>query len=182
MADITKERPGAKPSMKQWLCHLLKVDRRFANDPQFILIVTNLMQKKKALALGNLYVDRCLEGTNLDEIKKKLQEGDDKTLRSLYCYTSNIEGSQQMFSQKISMAYSFLRHIRISSNETEMFNSFLTFSAADGHWNELHEKLHGSEQYLGKRVVKNLEDVEESERDNCIEESKDYELRKKSCR
>ena len=94
------------------------------------------MQKKKALALGNLYVDCC---TNLDEIKKKLQEGDEKTLRSLYCYTSNIEGSQQMFSQKISMAYSFLRNIRIRSNDTEMFNSFLTFSAADGHWNELNE-------------------------------------------
>ena len=26
MADITKERPGPKPSLKQWLCHLLKVD------------------------------------------------------------------------------------------------------------------------------------------------------------
>ena len=71
-ADISKDRPGVKPPMKQWLSHLLKVDRRFANDPQFILIVTNIMQKKKALALGNLYVDRCLEGTNLDEIKKKL--------------------------------------------------------------------------------------------------------------
>ena len=134
-ADISKDRPGVKPPMKQWLCHLLKVDRRFANDPQFILIVTNIMQKKKALALGNLYVDRCLEGTNLDEIKQKLQEGDEKTLRSLYCYTSNIEGSQQMFSQKISMAYSFLRDIRIRSNDTEMFNSFLTFSAADGQLN-----------------------------------------------
>ena len=35
-------------------------------------------------------------------------------------------------------------------------------------------------KYLGKKVVKNLEDVEESERKNCIEESKDYELRKKA--
>ena len=83
MADITKMRPGAKPSLKQWLRHLLRVDRRFAKDPQFILTVTNLMQKKQALALGNLYVDRCLEGTNLEEVKKKLQEGDQKTLRSL---------------------------------------------------------------------------------------------------
>ena len=75
MADITKTRPGKKPTMKQWLQHLLKVDRRFAQDPQFILIVTNMMQKKKALALGNLYVDKCLEGTNLDEIMKKLKGG-----------------------------------------------------------------------------------------------------------
>ena len=180
MADITKMRPGAKPTMKQWLRHLLKVDRRFAKDPQFILIVTNILQKKQALALGNLYVDKCLEGTNLDEVKKKLQEGDQKTLRSLYCFTGNIDGSQRMFSNKISMAYSFLRNIRIRSNDTEMFNSFLTFSAADGHWNELHKKLPGSENYLGKRIVKNLEDVEESERENCITDLDDWAMRKKA--
>ena len=119
MADITKMRPGAKPTMKQWVRHLLRVDRRFAKDPQFILIVTNIMQKKQALAMGNLYVDRCLEGTDLNEIKKKLQEGDQQTLRGLYCFTGNIDGSQQMFSNKISMAYSFLRNIRIISNDKE---------------------------------------------------------------
>ena len=71
MADTSKNRPGAKPPIEAWIQHLLKV----ANDPQFILIVTNLIQKKTALALGNLYVDRCLEGTNLDEIKKNYRKG-----------------------------------------------------------------------------------------------------------
>ena len=33
MADVTKNRPGTKPPMKAWIRHLLKVDRRFANDP-----------------------------------------------------------------------------------------------------------------------------------------------------
>ena len=155
MADITKMRPGAKPTMKQWVRHLLRVDRRFAKDPQFILIVTNIMQKKQALAMGNLYVDRCLEGADLNEIKKELQEGDQKTLRGLYCFTGNIDGSQQMFSNKISMAYSFLRNIRIRSNAKKMFDSFLTFSTADGHWKELHKKLSSSEKYLAKRIVKN---------------------------
>ena len=83
-----------------------------------------------------------------------------------------------MFSQKISMAYSFLRNIRIRSNDTEMFKSFLPFSAADGHWNELHEKLPGSEKYLGKRIVKSMKDVEESEKDNCITKLEDWFLRK----
>ena len=30
MVDNTKMRPGAIPTMKQWLRHLLKVDHRFA--------------------------------------------------------------------------------------------------------------------------------------------------------
>ena len=117
MADITKTRHGKKPPIKQWLSHLLKVDRRFAKDPFFILVVTNIMQKKRAFALSNLYVDRCLSDKNLEEINKALKEGDDKTLRSLYCYSSSIEGSQQFFSQKISMAYSFLRHITVPQSE-----------------------------------------------------------------
>ena len=68
-----------------WLCKIAKGEqfstgfvKANPNSKIPVLIVTNLMQKKKALALGNLYVDRCLEGTNLDEVKKKLQEGDEK--------------------------------------------------------------------------------------------------------
>ena len=86
MADITKSRPGVQPTMKQWVQHLLKVDRRFAKDPQFILVVTNIMQKKQALGLGNLYVNSCIADKNSDKINQKLKEGDDKTLRSLYCF------------------------------------------------------------------------------------------------
>ena len=67
---------------------------------------------------------------------------------------------------------------RTAATHKEMFNSFLTFSAADGHWNELHKLLPGHERYLGKRIVKSLDDVEESERDNCITELEDWFLRK----
>ena len=178
MADRSKSRPGAKPSMKQWVRHLLKVDRRFAKDHLFILVVTNIMQKTKALQLGNLYVDRCLAGQDLEAIKEKLKAGDAETLRGLSYMSSNIEGSHQMFSQKKSLATSFLRHIRITSKEMKMFNGFLTFSAADNHWDELHRLLPGHEEYVGKRLVKSLEDVEESEQDNCINETLDYILRK----
>ena len=115
---------------------------------------------------------------DLEAIKEKLKAGDAETLRGLSYMSSNIEGSQQMFSQKISLATSYLRHIRITSKETKMFNGFLTFSAADNHWDELHRLLPGHEEYMGKRLVKSLEDVEESEQDNCITESLDYILRK----
>ena len=75
-----------------------------------------------------------------------------------------------MFSNKVSMAYSFLRNIRIRSNAKKMFDSFLTFSTADGHWKELHKKLSSSEKYLAKRIVKNWEDVDKPEIENCITE------------
>ena len=178
MGDITKTRPGLTPTRKQWLRHLLRVDRRFAKDPLFILVVTNIEQKKKALQCGNLYVDRCVADLDHEQIKEQILAGNEKVLRGLSCMSSGIDGSQQMFSKKISMATSFLRHIRIVSNDTEVFNSFLTFSAADGHWDELHKKLPGHEKYIGKRLVKSLGDVEESERENCITLAEDYIYRK----
>ena len=163
MGDITKSRPGTRPPMKQWVQHLLKLDGRFSKDPIFILVVTNILQKKKALALGNLYAERCVADMNAEDIKEKIREGDPKTLRSLYCYSNTIEGSMQMFSTKISMSHSFLRNIRIESEDKEMFNAFLTFSAADNHWDELHKLLPGNERYMGKKVVKDLDEIEESE-------------------
>ncbi len=70
MDDISNSRLGDTPTLKKWLRHLLKVDRRFVKDPQFILVVTNIMQKKKALSLGNLYVNRCLKTRTLKKSKK----------------------------------------------------------------------------------------------------------------
>ena len=60
-----------RPSFRTILeSNLLKFDRRFASDPFFILVVTNILQKKRAFALSNLYVDRCLANKNLEEINK----------------------------------------------------------------------------------------------------------------
>ena len=49
--------------------------------------------------------------------------------------------------------------MRIDSDDTEMLNLFLTFSAADLHWPNLHRLLPGSEKYLGKTVVKSVRDI-----------------------
>ena len=43
MANITKMRPGAQPTMKQCVRHLLKVNRIFSKDLKFMLIVTKIM-------------------------------------------------------------------------------------------------------------------------------------------
>ena len=180
-ADFTRVRLGKTPSMAQWIQHLLKVDRRFAKDPIFIMVVTNTMQKKQALAMGTLYADKCVADNKLQEVKEKLQSGDKSILRNIYCYSNCIKGSQPFFSGQISKAYSFLRHIRINSNDTKMFDLFLTFSAADNHWYDLHKKLPGSEKYLDKILVKKESDIPaDADKDQYITEPTDYLLRKKN--
>jgi len=49
-ADFTQIRMGKNPTMEKWIQHLLKVDHRFAKDPIFIMVVTNVMQKKQVQA------------------------------------------------------------------------------------------------------------------------------------
>ena len=51
--DITCSRPGKKVSLHKWLKHLLRCDRRFANDPLFVMVATNIIQKREALHLGS---------------------------------------------------------------------------------------------------------------------------------
>ena len=61
---------------------------------------------------------------------------------------------------------------------SEMFNLFLTFSAADMQWTELHKLFPGSEKYLGKKIVKNLDEIpEDADKDEYITEREDYILR-----
>lgn len=91
-----------------------------------------------------------------------------------------IKGSQQFFSHEMSKAYKFLRHIKIVSKEEEMFNLFLTFSAADFHWVDLHKLFAGHKAYLGKIVVKTLADIPPNGDSNLyIDEKTDFALRQK---
>ena len=64
-----------------------------------------------------------------------------------------------------------------------MYNLFLTFSIADLHEKELHEKFpkNYTDAYLNKIVVKDLTKVQEGEDlSNYIDEKTDYQLRMKS--
>ena len=70
-----------------------------------------------------------------------LEKGDDSILKSISSFSASLPGSNQYFSQTISKSVNFTRHIRITSEGKDMFNLFLTFSLADLHEKELHEKL-----------------------------------------
>ena len=49
-----------KVSVPQAVEHLLKSDRRFANHPLFVMVVTSMIEKREALKMGNLYHVHCI--------------------------------------------------------------------------------------------------------------------------
>ena len=179
-ADFTVSR-FIKVNIIQWAQHLLKCDRRFAKDPLFVMVVTNIMQKQQALSLGNIYALKKLSNLTAKEFKDKIESGDQSVLKSMFCFSQTIKGSQQFFSQHISKSVNFIRHIRIESHNTKMFNLFLTFSVADLHERYLHEKLPDSHLYINKKIVKNLNQLPpNSDKEEFIDEKTDYKLRLKA--
>ena len=80
-------------------------------------------------------------------------------MRNLYYFARNIKGSPQYFNSHSTISVNFLRHLKISSDDKKTFNLFLTWSAADHHWPELHRLFPNHKEYLGKKVVKSLADI-----------------------
>ena len=103
-------------------------------------------------------------------------------INKLLYFGAPIPGTRQNLKYHSDKAMSYLKWIRIDSDDTKMFNFFQSFSAADLHWPDLHRLLPNSKEYLGKEVVDNMEAVEEGERHNCIEKTEDFRLRAKAVR
>jgi hypothetical protein len=76
-------------------------------------------------------------------------------------------------------ALAYLQFVCITSQDTEMFTFFQTFSAADLHWPDLHCLLPGSESYMEKRVVKEdiFNSLSEEEQRGCILSTDDHRQR-----
>ena len=72
--DITCSRLGKTVSLSIYIEHLLKVSRRFANDPLFVMVATNIMQKHQAITLGNLYAERHLSDLTSKQLKDMLEK------------------------------------------------------------------------------------------------------------
>ncbi|KAG0723363.1 hypothetical protein GWK47_005544 [Chionoecetes opilio] len=73
--DFTKPRLGNQPTFMDWAKHLMRYDRRFANDPIFPLVVTNIYQRRQTLTLGNLYAQRHMGHLSVKELREKLDQG-----------------------------------------------------------------------------------------------------------
>ena len=180
--DITLPHKGKTPSELQWLRHLLRLkDRRFANHPTFIMYMVNRIQRHQALSVGNVYAKRSCPDISLKDLQENINNGDLNTLRNLYYFGKNIKGSPQYFNSQATISLNFLRHLRISSEDLRTYNLFLTWSAADYHWPELHRLFPNHEEYLGKKVVKSLSDIPPGhDESQYIDKKKDILLRMKN--
>ena len=157
IGDITMPRKGKNPSELRWLRHLLRLqNRKFAKHPTFCMYMVNRIQRHQALTVGNIYAKRSCPDISLKILQEKINNGDFNTLRNLYYFGKNIKGTPQYFNSQATISINFLRHLRISSGDLRTFNLFLTWSAADNHWPELHRLFPNHEEYLGKTVVQKL--------------------------
>ena len=152
--DITLPRKGKTPSFHDWLQFLLRFeDRRFVTHPTFILSSVNRLQRHQALTIGNVYAKKSCPDISFKDLRDKIDKGDFNTLRNLFYFGKNIKGSPQYFNSQATISVNFLRHLRISSGDHRTFNLFLTWSAADYHWPELHRLFPNHELYLGKKLL-----------------------------
>lgn len=127
------------------------------------MIVANQFQRTKCLTAGNVVSkDEKVQGMTVKDLKATFAIGEkdeeaQKIINSLKYFSQNLPGSNQYFYQKMChtqvlfkcllgrhcattnlLLQAFMNHLRVRSNDKQMFNIFKTFSMADLHWDELH--------------------------------------------
>ena len=178
--DLTVPRVGKNPGKKQWVEHLLKdPSRAFANDPRFLLAVTNQYLRHQALSTGNVFAKNAARDITVGQLKEKLAEGDETIFRYLLSFSKSIPGTRQYWKSKTKEAYSLVNWVHLMSDGQDTFNLFLTLSFADIHIKELHRLLSpDSDAYINKKVVKCMADVPPGDDPNhYITKAEDFKLR-----
>ena len=177
--DITVPRIGKRPTLFQWVNHLLKhPSRAFANDPRFLLAMCNRYLRDKSFSLGNVFAKNNAKDITVKQLKERVAEGDDAVFQSLLSFSRSVPGTRQFWKYKVRQAYSLVNWVHITSDGLETFNLFLTLSFADIHIRELHALLPGNEKYIDKKVVKSMKDVPPGDNPaEYIDQSTDHRLR-----
>jgi len=140
--DITKPRVGKNPSNREYFKHLMRVSRAFVEHHCFTFVATNMLRRHEALTRGNVFARHCTANLTMEEMKNAVETNDYRVINKLLYFAAPIPGTRQSFRFSADRAISFVKNLRIKSDDQEMFNFFQTFSAADLHWNDLH-RLHG---------------------------------------
>ena len=179
--DYNMPRLGDTPGFKDWCQHLMKFhDGRFVKDPIFSMVVANQAQRRTALSLGNVIAKRTVGNKTCDELRKDFEDGKTEVTDNVRYFGKSLDGSSQYFYNHSNNSLALMDHIRLKSDDTEAFNVFSTFSAADMHWDDLHRLLPESEQYLDKIVVKSLDGIKEEDLAKYITAEQDFLLRSKA--
>ena len=181
--DITKARLKKNPSLRAYFAHLLQVDRRFASHHSFVFVATNMLRRHMALPHGNVFAKRSAEGLTVEALTFALQSDDDRIIKKLLYFASPIPGTMQSLRFKADKATSFVKYVRIATDDHEMFTFFQTFSAADLHWDDLHRLLPASDAYLHKIIIGSMDDLPDGADPHLyIERSTDFHLRTRALR
>ena len=138
------------------------------------------MQRRTALSLGNVIAKRTVANKTCDDLRKDFEAGKTEVTDNIRYFGKSLEGSSQFFYNANNNSVALMDHVRIKSGDTEAFNVFATFSAADMHWDDLHRKFPESAQYLDKIVVKDLNGIKEEDLHLYITSDDDFNLRSKA--
>ena len=181
--DLSLPRDGPQPSLKEWVKHLINLAEednsanRFSADERFIFHMINLIHRQQALLVGSVFADRVMKDKTVAEVKEALSDQNNPYLKCMVHMSSGIQGTNAHFSRLRKEIIASERFMRIFSSNEERYNIFLTLSTPDNHMVHLHELLPGSDQYLGKTVVA---DLEGRDPDHFIDKRTDFNLRQKA--
>ena len=179
LGDITKrnQHPYQVP-LFNWLQFLLQSYRRFSRHHLFVFVAASQYRRHKAMTLSNVFAEKTVSDMTVAEIKTAVQNEDYQVLHKLYYFGHTLEGTPQFFKYKKDLALSLIRDVRIKTLDTEMFSTFLTVSAADLHWEDLHRLLDQDKNYISKIVIENDQEIPENEpQENYITKAENFHLR-----
>ena len=180
--DVTEPREGKNPSIAEYFKHLLRYSRAFAAHHCFTFVAVNILRRHMCLTRGNVFARHCAKDLTLGQLKEAMQNGDEQVFRKLLHFSSPIPATMQYMRHQSDLCLSYLKWVRMSSQDRDTFNFFQTFSAADLHWHDLHLILPGHEEYLYRTPVDNVEAFPVNERHQYIDKREDHRLRSKAIR
>ena len=146
----------------------------FAKHPVFVHYAVNLYQRHTALTQGRVYKNVCVKNLSPSELLEKLDAGDSQCLNGLLYFAQKLVGTEQHYNAEKNKAVSLAVYNRFANNQT--MELFFSLTAADFHWDALHEILPNSEAYLHKTIIPNGS----QETENTITQEHDIQLRKKA--
>lgn len=145
--------------LQQWASHLLHYyDGRFVSNQMFSLFAFNTVQRHKNNSEGNFFFksDRFLgkHPPTIEELKKKLEDGDDTYIQMLRYHARNIKGSDNFWREKTSELETWINHHVACGRGPP--THFITFSCAENWWPDLRRLLGQMERHAGNEIEADL--------------------------
>ena len=134
-----KDFPG---TLGQWGSMMLFYeDGRFFQDKIFCFFALNYIVRQRNASSGRFFIENYPSGCpeTLEDLKKKVQEGDTRFINSLSFFSKRVHGSNSYWIHKRSEVYTWINHHVEVGNGAPMF--FITLSCAEYFWADVLELL-----------------------------------------